>query len=97
MSPIVQLPDKPTPEWVAVREVAERCGISVQVCRTLLARAEIPIRKFGRLVKVRSADADRFVEEPGIVEREGREYETFDQVGRSRQAQSSASRSSAPA
>ena len=102
MSPIVQLPDKSTPEWVAVREVAERCGISMQVCRTLLARAEIPVRRFGRTLKVRRGQAEEFVGLEGAVEQPASAIHVDEDAlrsfgrGPSRHAHSSASRSSGP-
>ena len=100
MSPIVQLPDKPTPEWVAVREVAERCGISMQVCRTMLKRERIPVRMFGRTAKIKSDRADAFVDQEGVVEYAGAELMDLSKLptrqtrGASRQASSNMDRSS---
>lgn len=48
-------------QLLTVKQVAERLAISEKTVRRLIDAGELPIIRFGRLIRITPADLDRFI------------------------------------
>ena len=57
--------------WVGTQEAAERLGITLRTLYRFLDEGQIPAYKMGRVIRIKEADLDAFVEasriEPGTL------------------------------
>lgn len=56
-------------EWLGTKEASDRLGITLRTLYRLIDEGQVPAFKFGRVIRLRSADVDAFIEsarvEPG--------------------------------
>ena len=59
-------------EWLSTGDAAERLGINTRTLYRFIDNGEIPAYKFGRVLRVKAADVDAFIErsrvQPGTLE-----------------------------
>ena len=51
--------DTQLPEYMSVRQVAERYGVSPGLIHRLVRRGEVPARRLGKSVRIARDDADQ--------------------------------------
>ena len=67
-------PDIPYEEiiWLSTPKAADRLGITTRTLYRFIDRGELPAYRFGRVIRLRLADVDRFIDaclvEPGSLE-----------------------------
>ncbi len=58
-----------TQQWVGTKEASDRLGITLRTLYRLIDEGQVPAYKFGRVIRLKSADIDAFIEsarvEPG--------------------------------
>lgn len=59
-------------QWLGTKEASERLGITLRTLYRLIDEGQIPAYKFGRVIRLQSADVENFVSaariEPGTLE-----------------------------
>ena len=69
-----ELPEVPYEEiiWLSTPKAADRLGITTRTLYRFIDRGDLPAYRFGRVIRLRLADVDRFIEaclvEPGSLE-----------------------------
>jgi excisionase family DNA binding protein len=49
-------------DWLSTTEAAARCGIGVRTLYRLIDEGAVPAYKLGRVMRIRAADVDTFLE-----------------------------------
>lgn len=55
-----------TAEWLGTREAAERIGVTQRTLYRFIDKGQLPAYKFGRVIRVKVADIDAFIEQNRI-------------------------------
>lgn len=69
-----ELPEIPYEEiiWLSTPKAADRLGITTRTLYRFIDRGDLPAYRFGRVIRLRLSDVDRFIEEclvePGTLE-----------------------------
>lgn len=69
-----ELPEIPYEEivWLSTPKAADRLGITTRTLYRFIDRGDLPAYRFGRVIRLRLADVDRFIDaclvEPGSLE-----------------------------
>lgn len=69
-----ELPEVPYEEiiWLSTPKAADRLGITTRTLYRFIDRGDLPAYRFGRVIRLRLSDVDRFIEEclvePGTLE-----------------------------
>lgn len=58
--------------WMSTRETSERLGITLRTLYRFIDEGQLPAYKFGRVIRLREDDVERFIEQarisPGALE-----------------------------
>lgn len=56
-----------TSDWIGTATASERLGLAPRTIYRLIDTGELPAFRFGRVIRLRSADIDRFIEASRIT------------------------------
>lgn len=64
-------PASPPIRWVSTRDAATKLGITTRTLYRLIDDGQLPAHKFGRVIRLKDTDIDRFIDasriEPGSL------------------------------
>ena len=65
-------PTRSAPEWLSTERAASRLGLTPRTVYRLIDEGHLPAYRFGRVIRVKQADVDAFIEasriRPGDLE-----------------------------
>jgi excisionase family DNA binding protein len=54
-------------QWLGTKEAAERIGVNLRSLYRFIDEGDVAAYKFGRVIRLKSADVDRFIESRRIT------------------------------
>jgi len=54
-------------EWLSTRDAAQRVGVTLRTLYRFIDEGLVPAYKFGRVIRLKAADVDVFIESSRIV------------------------------